>query len=153
MVLVGVLVLAALPAALSAVPAQQSGISADELLLRLAHSGATPFSGYAEASGGLALPVTRQFSSVADLFGGKTQLRAWTRGVNDWRIDTIGFAGETDVHASRQGTWTWDYEAGNASWTGAGGPSRYGCPPPVTCCRRTSPAGCSARRARTRSAA
>jgi hypothetical protein len=113
----GVAVLAALPAAIGALPIHQSDIGADELLARIRGSAATPYQGYAESTGGLALPVTQQFKDVADLFGETTQLRAWYRGPRDWRVDTITVAGESDAHASPSGTWVWDYESNRATWT------------------------------------
>lgn len=115
----GVAVLAALPAAIGALPIHQSDISADQLLARIRGSADAPYQGYAESTGGLALPVTQQFGDVADLFGETTQLRAWYRGTRDWRVDTITVAGESDVHAGPSGTWTWDYESNRATWTSA----------------------------------
>jgi hypothetical protein len=116
-VLCGVIALVALPTVIGAIPAQQSDIAAGELLSRITHPRAAGYSGYAESTGGLALPVTRQFSSVADLFGGTTQMRGWWRGEYDWRVDTVGFAGESDMHVRPSGTWTWDYESNRATWT------------------------------------
>src|SRR6266536_1018980 len=114
----GVAVLVALPAAIAALPVRQSKITATDLLVRIRHSSTTPYSGYAESFGGLSLPVTRQFTPVADLFGQTTQLRVWYRGRTDWRVDTITLAGESDVRAGPTGTWTWDYEDNTATWTG-----------------------------------
>jgi hypothetical protein len=116
-VLCGVSALVALPTVIGAMPAKQSDIAAGQLLSRITHPRAAGYSGYAESSGGLALPVTRQFSSVADLFGGTTQMRVWWRGEHDWRVDTVGFAGESDTHVRPGGTWTWDYESNRATWT------------------------------------
>jgi hypothetical protein len=113
----GVAVLAALPAAIGALPIHQSNIGADQLLTRIRGSADTPYQGYAESTGGLALPVTQTFKDVADLFGETTELRAWYRGPADWRVDTITVAGESDVHAGPSGTWTWDYESNRATWT------------------------------------
>jgi hypothetical protein len=117
-VAVGVGVLVALPATIAALPVRQSSTTAADLLARIKGSTSVPYSGYAESFGGLSLPVTRQFSTVADLFGQTTQLRAWYRGGADWRVDSITLAGESDVHAGPSGTWTWDYENNRATWTG-----------------------------------
>lgn len=116
-VVAGVGVLAALPAAIGALPVHQSAIGAAQLLARIRDSAHAPYQGYAESTGGLALPVTQQFRDVADLFGETTQLRAWYRGPYDWRVDTITVSGESDVHATPSGTWTWDYETNRATWT------------------------------------
>ena len=114
----GVAALVALPAAIGALPVRQSSIAAADLLARIRHSTGQAYSGYAESYGGLALPVTRQFNRVADLFGQTTQMRVWYRGRYDWRVDTITAAGETDLHVGRAGTWTWDYESNTATWMG-----------------------------------
>jgi hypothetical protein len=112
----GVLVLAATPALVAALPTSANDTSAATLLQQIKTSSSHAYSGYAESSGGLGLPVTRQFSSVADLFGGSTQMRVWWRNSADWRLDTITLAGETDVHTDPLGSWTWDYESNVASY-------------------------------------
>ena len=61
--------------------------------------------------------MTSQFTALADLFGGHTQLRVWWRSAHDWRVDSIGFAGETDLHMTDQGCWTWNYESNTATFT------------------------------------
>ena len=114
----GVAVLVALPAAIGALPVRQSSITAIDLLTRIRQSSGQVYSGYAESSGGLALPVTRQFNQVANLFGQGTQMRVWYRGRTDWRVDTITTAGESDLHVGRAGTWIWDYESDTATWMG-----------------------------------
>jgi hypothetical protein len=115
-VVVGVIVvLTALPATVAALPAGQTSIDAGQLLRRIQASANVAYSGYAESSGTLALPVTGQFTSVDDLLSGTTQLRVWSRGSLDWRVDTITAFGETDLHATSQGLWTWDYESDTAT--------------------------------------
>jgi hypothetical protein len=113
----GVAVLVTLPAVVAALPARQSGIAAADLLARIQHSAGVPYSGYAESFGGLSLPVTQQVGDVADLFGQTTQLRVWYRAADDWRVDTITTAGESDVHVAPSGTWAWDFEGNRATWT------------------------------------
>jgi hypothetical protein len=116
-VLGGVLTLALLPTLLGALPARSNGATAADLLEQIKASGSRSYSGYAESTGSLALPVTRQFTSLTDLFGGHTQLRVWWRGSVDWRLDSISLAGETDVHTDSYGSWTWDYESNTAVHT------------------------------------
>jgi hypothetical protein len=118
-VLAAVAALAALPAVVAAVPARDSDLSAAELLRLIESSAARPYSGYAEATGGLALPVTDRFGSLADLFGGRTQLRIWHRSSSDWRVDAISFAGETGIHHDRYGDWTWNYESNSVDRSGS----------------------------------
>src|SRR6185437_3361047 len=116
-VLVGLGLLLALPSLVRALPATGSPISAAALLSRIQHSGPVGYSGYAESTGGLALPVTSQFTALSDLFGGNTQLRVWWRSDRDWRVDSIGLAGETDTHTEDLGAWTWNYESDTATFT------------------------------------
>jgi hypothetical protein len=116
-VLVGLGLLLALPSLVRALPATGSPISAATLLSRIQHSGPVGYSGYAESTGGLALPVTSQFTALSDLFGGNTQLRVWWRSDRDWRVDSIGLAGETDTHTEDLGAWTWNYESNTATFT------------------------------------
>ncbi|MGI8664933.1 MAG: sigma-E factor regulatory protein RseB domain-containing protein [Jatrophihabitans sp.] len=115
-VLAGIAVLVSLPAAVGALPVTASAVSAAELLGRVQRSAPVGYSGYAESTGGLALPVTSQFSALSDLFGGQAQLRVWWRSATDWRLDSIDLAGETDVHNGDLGYWSWNYEANSATF-------------------------------------
>ncbi len=110
-----VAVLLALPSVVAHLPAGRSATTADQLLAEVQSSADVPFSGYGEATGGLALPVTDQFNSIADLFGGTTQLRAWWRGPDQWRVDSLSLSGEQDRHRDANGTWLWNYEANTAT--------------------------------------
>jgi len=115
--LLGTALLLALPAAVRALPAPTATVTAAALLDRIQHSTSVGYSGYAETDGGLDLPVTNQFSNLTDLFGGHTQLRVWWRSAQDWRVDSIGFTGETDLHMTGQGWWTWNYESNSATFS------------------------------------
>lgn len=104
------------PFLLSRIPVTETGVSASALLARIQASADVGYSGYAEASGGLALPVSSSdFGSLADLLGGRTDLRVWWRGPSDWRVDTVDAVGEKDVHQDATGIWSWDYERNQAS--------------------------------------
>ncbi len=106
--LLGVLV--ATPFVIGALPASDSAVSAPDLRADVLASADVGFSGYAESAGGLALPVTDQLTSVADLFSDRTEMRVWWRGPADHRVDVITAAGETGIHRDAAGTWTWEYE-------------------------------------------
>lgn len=107
-----------LPLASRLLPLGHSSISAAALLARIQASGGVRYSGYAESTGGLALPVTTdRFNSLNDLFGGDAQLRVWWRAADDWRVDAISLAGESDLRQDRTGTWAWDYESNTAART------------------------------------
>jgi hypothetical protein len=108
-------VLVALPPIIGALPARDSGVAAATLLAEIRTSGRVGYSGYAEAVGGLRLPLTDEFSGLADLFGDRTRLRVWWRGEDEWRVDEIGPTGETGLHRDQAGAWAWDYESNHAT--------------------------------------
>jgi hypothetical protein len=111
-VLAGIAVLTSLPYAISQLPAAGSAITSATLLTRVQGSAEVGYSGYAESTGSLALPVTTgEFSSVADLFGSTSQLRVWWRGEQNWRVDSVTPSGEQDAAASGVDLWSWSYES------------------------------------------
>jgi outer membrane lipoprotein-sorting protein len=110
-----VAVLAALPALIGALPARDSSMSAAALRRAVLASAGVAFSGYAESAGGLALPVTQQLTSVADLLSDRTTMRVWWRADDDNRVDVVSPAGENDVHRDASGSWTWNYESQTAT--------------------------------------
>jgi len=109
--------LAALPAVIASIPTPANAISATNLLSRIQQSQTIAFTGYAESIGRLGLPDTRQFSTLGQLFGDRSQMRIWWRDQQSWRLDTITVDGETDLHTDASGTWTWDYESNLASFS------------------------------------
>src|SRR5687768_8873093 len=90
----GTLLLAALPAAAGRLPAAGSQVAPAELLARIGASAGTPYSGYAESSGRIALPDVPRVEEVFALLGGTTKLRVWWRGPAEWRVDTLTAIGE-----------------------------------------------------------
>lgn len=90
-------------------------MTAASLLTRIQRSASQPYSGYSEADGGLGLPVSGDFDSVAELLGGHSAERVWRRTATDQRVDTITAFGESDVHTDSLGTWTWNYERSHAT--------------------------------------
>jgi len=127
-VLAAVGALASLPTLVAALPVPSRSIGAAALLARIQDSSGVGYSGYAESAGGLDLPVTSQFGGLADLFGGRTQLRVWWRSGQDWRVDSVGVAGETDTHTTREGSWRWNYEANTATFVPYSGDPRVRLP-------------------------
>ncbi|MCW2541861.1 MAG: hypothetical protein JWN95_3586 [Frankiales bacterium] len=120
MVLVAVALLASIPVVLQHRPAADAEIPAADLLARIQRSASVPYSGYAESSGTLDLPSVSQFGSVSDLLSSRTQLRVFVRGSDDWRVDTVTPVGETDLHATAAGVWSWDYESSTSTFTVGG---------------------------------
>ncbi len=108
---IGVAVLVSLPLAVRLLPAGSSAVGADTLLARIQGSSDVPYSGYAQSSGGLSIPVDTGPFALADLLGGTSTLRVWWRTAADWRVDSVTPTGEVDVHRGPAGTWTWDYES------------------------------------------
>jgi hypothetical protein len=104
----------AIPFVVDRLPAGHSAIGARALLARVNDSARVPYSGYAQSTGGLALPAGTDDFGVNDLLGATTRLRVWWRGSADWRVDSIDATGETDVHHAVSGTWTWNYEQNEA---------------------------------------
>jgi hypothetical protein len=115
----GTLVLLLVPMAVAWIPVGRSAVSAPDLLGRIQRSSGVAFSGYAESSGGLSLPISisTQLNSVDDLVGGTTELRVWWRSSDDWRVDSIDQVGETDLRHDSAGTWTWNYQSNGAART------------------------------------
>lgn len=109
-----VAVLAATPTVVSRLPVGDTDVSATDLLSRVQSSGNVPFSGYAQSTGGVVLPVTDQLSSLTDLLGGTTTMRTWYRGPAEWRVDTVLLTGARDLYRRGGQTWSWDYEADRA---------------------------------------
>ena len=116
-VTVGVAVLCALPWLIGHRPVPGSAMSATSLLTRIQHSADQSYSGYSEADGGLGLPLSGDFDSVANLLGGHSSQRVWWRDSTDQRVDTITAFGESDVHTDTFGSWTWNYERSHATRT------------------------------------
>lgn len=110
-VALGVALAVGVPVAVSAWPTPDSDVSAVELLGEMAAAEGHPWSGYVETQGALQLPVTGDVADVGALFSGRTRLRAWWRSADDWRVDQLATAGETDLVHHGPTTAEWDYEA------------------------------------------
>jgi outer membrane lipoprotein-sorting protein len=123
-----VALLVGLPALIRAIPASDGDVSAADLRSAVLASDVVTFSGYAESSGGLALPVTDRLASVADLFSDRTTMRVWWRGPADNRVDVVTPTGETGTHRDATGAWTWEYERATAT---RGALSPLGLPVPL----------------------
>lgn len=107
-------VLASAPAVVAALPAAGTGTDAATLLRRLQASDDVPWSGYGESRGDLVLPDAGQLGSLPELISGTTRMRAWWRGRQQYRVDTLSLVGETDTAVSDRATWTWDSTARRA---------------------------------------
>ena len=108
MVALSVTALAALPAAVSAVPAGDEDVDAATLLERVRGSDAVAYSGYGEARGDLVLPDVDQLGDLPELISGTTRLRVWWRGPDSYRVDALSLVGESDVSVGGDSTWLWE---------------------------------------------
>jgi len=102
--------LAMAPVVIRGLPVSGAEGSVVALLERMRASSSSPYAGYVESTGSLALPVSDQFDAVASLLGGRTQLRVWWRASDDWRADTLSATGEHSIRTSADGVWAWDFE-------------------------------------------
>jgi hypothetical protein len=116
-----VVVLVSLPLVVAVWPIADTDRSAAELRAAVLASDGVGFTGYAQSTGGLSLPVTDQLSSVADLFSDRTTMRVWWRGPAENRVDVVTVGGETDVYSEATGSWRWEYEPNRATWTPVSG--------------------------------
>src|SRR6478752_10104167 len=102
--------LAMAPVVIRGLPVSGAEGSVVALLERMRASSSSPYAGYVESTGSLALPVSDRFDAVASLLGGRTQLRVWWRSSDNWRADTISATGEHSIRTSPDGVWVWDFE-------------------------------------------
>jgi hypothetical protein len=114
-VVAGTALLVGAPLAVHAWPAEDSGISAADLLASIEAGARHPYSGYVESQGTLQLPVADRFTDVGELFGGPTRMRVWWRSAKEWRVDELLTTGEQDLVHNTQGTLRWRYEQDDAT--------------------------------------
>jgi hypothetical protein len=118
-VALGVVLLVSYPFGIARVlmPVRATHVSAAALLAKTETSGRVPYSGYVQTQGTLALPLSDQFTDLADLFGQRTTMRVWWRSDTAWRVDQIDPTGETDLIHDSGGTTSWDFESNRATRT------------------------------------
>ncbi len=112
-------VVAGVLALVLAVPALITSWSADpapaltpaQLRDRVSASADVPWSGYAEASGGLNLPDVAQLSDVTSLLSGTSRLRVWYAAPDTSRVDQLYPTGERSRYVLPTGQAVWDYGA------------------------------------------
>ena len=129
---------------IGALPASDAAVSAAELRAAVLASDDVGFSGYAESAGGLALPVTDQLTSVADLFSDRTTMRVWWRGPADNRVDVVTAGGETGTHRDAGRHLDLGVRDARRATRAARRPAAT-CPRRRTCCPARSAAGCCPR--------
>jgi hypothetical protein len=105
--LVGVALLASLPALVSALPVRARALAAADLLARVQASTAVPYQGYAESRATLGVPDLPAVDRLTTLLGGITRMRAWVASPVDWRVDELSPIGERDLYHDASGTLEW----------------------------------------------
>ncbi len=115
LVALGVLLVVGAPVALRALPASDADVDAATLLARVRDAAPAAYAGYVESEGTLQLPVTDSFTDVGALFGERTRIRVWWRSADDWRVDKLLTAGETDLVHQAGRTTEWSYERARAT--------------------------------------
>ncbi len=114
LVTAGISALLAAPLAVRALPVDDPGLGAADLLARVQAARDHPYSGYVESRGTLQLPVADRFTDVGSLFGGETRMRVWWRSADAWRVDKLLATGETDLVHDARGTTQWRYQHADA---------------------------------------
>jgi len=110
-----IVAIVAITTAVRSRPVSGAQITSAKLLALIEAGQDAPYSGYAETRGALALPVTDRFTDVGSLFGETTKLRVWWRSPQQWRVDKLTTAGETDLIRRDDTTTEWHYEKAKAT--------------------------------------
>ncbi|NMO89567.1 hypothetical protein [Actinomycetospora sp. TBRC 11914] len=112
-VVAGVLALVlAIPVVIASWPVDPApALTPAQLRDRVTASADVPWSGYAEASGGLNLPDVAQFSDVTTLLSGTSRLRVFYAAPDTSRVDQLYPTGERSRYVLPTGQAVWDYGA------------------------------------------
>lgn len=115
LVVAGTVLLVATPAALRALPADDTDVTAGALLELVESADGQAWSGYVVTEGNLQLPDADRFNSVTALLGEQTRMRAWWQDDDHWRVAELLIGGERDLHGNDGTTIEWDYEQADAT--------------------------------------
>lgn len=110
LVVLAVVLVVGVPLGVRSLPAQESDVSATDLLALVADAQGRPWSGLVETQGSLALPVADRFTDVGALLGESTRLRVWWRDTESWRVDRLLASGETDLVHTDGRTTQYDFD-------------------------------------------
>jgi hypothetical protein len=115
-VLGGVVLLAVLPVAASAVTDRTLTLQADgvpeapDVVRRVLASADVPHTGLARTRGTLGLPQLPRLEDIASSLGAVTTARVWWSDPAAWRVDVLSRTGERDAYGTGSGLVLWDYE-------------------------------------------
>ncbi len=106
-VLTGVALLVAMPAAIASLDPPDPDIDLATLRQRVLDSGTQPFEGMFESRGGVRLPELGRFEDELKPFTETTRVRVWYAAADLWRADDITIGGETGFYRQPDGLWRW----------------------------------------------
>ncbi len=113
-----VVAVASPPTLLRLRPADQSTLSASQVLTRVKKSEDSGWSGEVRAVGSLSVPLAGStFGGISRLLGGQTDLRVWWKSSQTWRVDRIRTTGETDLVRDGGLSVQWNYEDNRVRFT------------------------------------
>ena len=112
----GLVLLVATPFLVAAWPVPQADTTAAEVLARVHASQDVAFTGRVEVEGHVGIPHEEAQESLAQLLGGRTEVRVWWADPDTWRTATIRPTGETDIYhragpGGRGESLRWVYES------------------------------------------
>lgn len=107
-VLTGVAVLTAMPAAIASLDPSDPDIELGTLRERILESGARPFEGMFGSRGGARLPDLGRFEDEIKPFTETTRVRIWYAAPDRWRADDITISGERGFYRQPDGVWLWE---------------------------------------------
>lgn len=104
-----------IPVAVQVRPAGSTTLDASSLAAKLRDSYLVGWSGVVETSGTVQIPQNDSFATLGQLLGESNELRAWWRAPDDYRVDRVRDAGETDVIRHRGTQIRWLFESQTAT--------------------------------------
>jgi hypothetical protein len=104
----GVVLLCAIPAIASAVPASVPKLTAGQLRGRILASARLSYAGYAESDATFGLPSLPGLADVTSLLDGVTKMRIWQASPERWRVDVLSDTGERDTYQLGSRSYIWD---------------------------------------------
>ncbi len=131
---VAALVLVITPVAWRLRPVDAVDVPVTRLAAMMQASWQVGWSGVIESAGTVQIPQNDSFATLAQLLGQENELRVWWRAPDDYRVDRVRDAGETDLirHHDTQISWIFESQTATISPTSSVRlPNSYDVLPPV----------------------
>ena len=113
----GVALVSSLPAVIALWPPPAVAVDPARLRDLVVASADRPYQGYVDSRGHLNLPDLPVIGDVLALAGDSTRIRTWYAGPGSWRVATLTATGERDMYRTAEGTYVWDFERSQVSFT------------------------------------